>query len=279
MCSLAENIQNITDPVAHGVYQVVTLLGDTLLVADRVQRIDHKIDRNNVDPPPFQADGWHPWREQLAHALNQLEKVIRTIDLVHLAGSAVADHHGGAVHRPRHLAFFAHDFFTLVLGHKVGMVVVLRFFKHILAEYAFVQTRGSNRRHMVEMPRVDGFGELHRVSRAVYIHRDLRFLISLQVINRGQMVEVIHLPFQGFDGLCRYPEFFSFEIAKNRNGPPLGLGVRQPPILPQPRYLFFTFLPDQEMHRSAFALQQLLDQTFTNESCSSRDEIPHTCSC
>ena len=51
MGRLAENIQHVTDAVTHRVYQVKTLFGNRCLVTDVVQRIDHKIDRHNIDAP------------------------------------------------------------------------------------------------------------------------------------------------------------------------------------------------------------------------------------
>jgi hypothetical protein len=56
------------------------------LVADVVQRVDDEVDRHDVDAPAFQAHRRHPGRQHLAHALDQLEEVVRAVDLVHLAG-------------------------------------------------------------------------------------------------------------------------------------------------------------------------------------------------
>ena len=95
-----EDIQHIADTQAVRVHQMKAARGDAGLVADVVEGIDHKIDRHEVDPPAFQADHGHPRRQQLAHALDQLEKIVRTVDLVHLAAAAVAHHQRRAVHRP-----------------------------------------------------------------------------------------------------------------------------------------------------------------------------------
>ena len=147
----AEDVQHLAHAVALRVHQVVALVGNAALVADGVQRVDHKIHRHDVDAPALQADGGHPGRKDLAHALDQLEEVIRPVDLVHLAGLAVTHHHGRAVHRPGNLAFGADDFFALVLGSEVGMLVVLCLLKHVLSEHALVQTSCGNAGHMVEV--------------------------------------------------------------------------------------------------------------------------------
>ena len=90
------------------------------LVRDVVHRIDHVVDRHDIDAPAFDADGRHPRRQHLAHALDQLEEIIRAVDLVHFPGLGIADHHAGAVDAKRHLGFFAHDLLGFVLGAKYG---------------------------------------------------------------------------------------------------------------------------------------------------------------
>ena len=140
----AENIQHIAHPVTHGVNQMKALFGNRGLVADVVQRIDHKINRHNIDPATFEPHRRHPGRQYLAHALDQFEEIVRTVNLVHLAGGAVTHHHCRPKHRPGHLAFLAHDFLALVLGLEVGVVVVFRLFKHVFTKHAFVQPCGCN---------------------------------------------------------------------------------------------------------------------------------------
>ena len=193
---LAEDVEHITNAVTNRVDEVVTLLGDTGLVADHVQRVDDKIHRHDVHAAAFQANRGHPGRQQLAHALDQLEKIIRPVDLVHLAGGAVAHHHGRPVDRPRHLALLAHDFFTFVLGHEIGVFGVFCLLEHVFAKHAFVQTGGGDRAHMMEMPGIDGFGQFHRVARAFDVDGNLAFFVGAQVIHRCQVVEVVDLPLE-----------------------------------------------------------------------------------
>jgi hypothetical protein len=57
MGRLAEDVQHVAHPVTHGVDQVETLGSNAGLVADVVQRVDDKVDRDDVDATAFQADG------------------------------------------------------------------------------------------------------------------------------------------------------------------------------------------------------------------------------
>ena len=96
----AEDLQHLAHAVTHRVYQVVTPVIGVTAVADHIQRAHHKVHRHNIDAPTLQADRGQPGRQPLTQALDQLEKIVGAIHLVHLAGLAVAHHHGRAVHRP-----------------------------------------------------------------------------------------------------------------------------------------------------------------------------------
>eukprot|EP01136_Pigoraptor_vietnamica_P021469 Opistho-1_new@71625 len=52
---LAEDVEHVADAVAHGVHQVETRAAAALLVADVVERVDHEVDRHDVDAPALQA--------------------------------------------------------------------------------------------------------------------------------------------------------------------------------------------------------------------------------
>ena len=187
---LAENVEHVAHAVTHRINQMEALAAGALMMADEIERIHHKIDWNDVDPAAFQPHHRHPRRQQFAYALDQLEKVVRPVDLVHLAGDAMAHHHGGTKHRPGQRAFIAHDFFALVLGLEIGVIVVFSFFEHVFAEHAFIQARSSYRADMVEMTGINRLGKFNRVAGAFNVDGNLAFLVSLQVIHRRQMVEI-----------------------------------------------------------------------------------------
>ena len=267
----AENVQHVTHTVTRGVHQVVTLLGNTLLVADGVECIHHKVHRHDVDPPALQAHHGHPGRQQLAHTLDEFEEVVRAVDLVHLAVGAVTHHHGGPVHRPRHLALLAHDAFTLVFGHEVRVVVVLGLLEHVFAEDAFVQTGGGDGRHMVEVPRVNGLGQLDGVAGAVDVHGHLAFFVRIQVVHGGQVVDMAHSAFQLLDVVRGNTQLLRRQVAKHRHR----TCRAHAPVAAQIGHLGRTFLAQQEVDHRAFALQQLLHKTFANKTCCPCHEILH----
>jgi hypothetical protein len=116
---LAEDVENVPDAIADGVDEMEAALAELRpRVADVVERGDDEVDRDDVDAPAFEADRRHPRRQDLPHALDQLEEVVRAVDLVHLAGLRVADDERRPVHRPRHLALLENDLLALVLGHE-----------------------------------------------------------------------------------------------------------------------------------------------------------------
>ncbi|MNV33782.1 hypothetical protein D3C71_1251630 [compost metagenome] len=271
MGGAAEDVQHVTHAVAHRVHQVEALLGDVRLVADDVERVDHEIHRHDIHAPAFQAHGGQPGRQQLAQPLNELEEVIRPVDLVHLPRCAVAHHHGGAVYRPWHLAVVAHDFFALVFGLKVRMVQPFGLCKHVFAEHALIQACGSDRRDVVEMPGVDGLGQLDRVARAFDVHGHLGLFVSTQVVHRCQVVEMIDLALEFFDVFARNAQLLGRQIAEHRDG----AGRPHTPEATQIGHLVGALLADQEVHHAAFALQQLLDQPLANEPRCPRHEILH----
>ena len=271
MRRLAQDVEHVADAVTHRVNQVVALAAGALTMADVVERVDHEVDRHDVDPAAFQPDHRHPGRQQLAQPLDQLEKIVGSVDLVHLAGDAVAHHHGGAKHRPRDLAFLANDFFALMLGSEVGMIVIFSLFKHVLAEHALVQACRGNRADMMKLPGINGLGKLDRAAGAVNVDCNLAFLIGVQVINRRKVVEMGDLALELFDVFCADPELFAGQVAMHGNGP----GRADAPVRSQGSHFADTFLADQEMNRGAFSLEQLLDQALADEAGGSRDEIMH----
>ena len=238
MRGLAEDVQHITHAVAHGVHQVKTLLVNAWLVTDGAQCRHHKVHRHDVDAPALQTDRRHPGRQQLAHALNELEEVIRAVHLVHLARGAVAHHHGRPVDRPGHLARLAHDFFALVLGSEIRVLVVFGFFKHVLAEHAFVQTSGRDGAHVVEVTRINGFGQLDGVARAFNVDRNLAGLVGTQVVHGGQVIKMINLAFEFFDVIGGDTQLLGGEVAKH------GHHARRTgaPVLAQGTHLVFAGL-------------------------------------
>ena len=194
MRRLADDVEHVADAVAERVDEVEAALVEVgLQVADVVERGDDEIDRDDVDAPALEADRRHPRRQQLAHALDQLEEVVRAVDLVHLAGLRVADDERRPVHRPRHLRFLAHDLLALVLGHEVGVVEALGLVEHVLAKHAFVEPGGGDRADVMQVAGVDRLGELDHRARALDVGRDLRLGVGREVVDGGEVIDVVDL--------------------------------------------------------------------------------------
>ena len=271
MCRLAENIEHVTHAVAHRIHQVIALFGDVLLVADGGQCIHHKVDWHDVDAPAFQPNRGQPRRQQLAHALDQLEKIVGAVDLVHFPRRTVTHHHGGSVNRPGHLALLAHNFFALMLGHEIRVLVVFGLLEHVLTEHAFVQPRRRDRTHMVKMGSVNGFGQLNGVARALNIHGNLTCLVGAQVVHRSQVIKVVDLALEGFDVVRSHTQLFDVQVAKYRHH----AGRAHAPVLPQISHLALALLANQKVHHRAFALKQFFDEPLANEAGRTGDEILH----
>ena len=82
MSSPGKQVKHFTNPFWLGVGQVETLTIQFCLVCDEYRGIYHVIDRHNIDTTAFKTQGRHPGRYHFAHLLDQLEEVVRTIDLV-----------------------------------------------------------------------------------------------------------------------------------------------------------------------------------------------------
>ncbi len=140
-----------------------------------VDGIDDEVDRHDIDPPSLDTDGWHPRRQQLPHALDQLEEIVRTVDLVHFAGLAVANDQAGPVDAPGDASLLPDDSFRIVLGLEIRMLDILGFLEHVLAEHALVQAGSGDRTDVLEAAGADRVGQRNRVARAVYVGGDLLF--------------------------------------------------------------------------------------------------------
>ena len=90
-----------------------------------------------------------PRRQHCAHLLDELEEVIRSVDLVDVTGLRIADDEARAVDAERPLAFLAHDSLRIMLGLEVGVIEVLGFVEHVLAEHAVVEAGRRDGTHVV----------------------------------------------------------------------------------------------------------------------------------
>ena len=268
---LGEDVEHVADAIRRRIDQVERLLVAVLRMRDVVDRIDDEVDRHDVDATAFDADRRHPRRQEAAHALDQLEEVVRSVDLVHLAGLAVAHDQARAIDAPGHLRFLADDLFRVVLGGEVRVIEVLGLVEHVLAEHALVHAGRGDRGNVLEDAGLDLVGERHRVLRAVDVGDDLALCVRLQVVDGRQVEEMLDLAGQFLLVGLGHSEHRLAQVTDDRHGTFLG-GL---PVLEQRRHLVEALLAHEEVDRRAAAGEQFLDEALADETGRAGDEVRH----
>ena len=161
-----ENIENVADAtrVRIGKVKAATVL--PLQVGEMVEGARDEIDRNQIDPAALQPDARRPRRQVPAHLLDQLEKVVGPVDLIHFAVAGISDHDARPINAPRQAALVADHLFGFMLAGEIRVIQILGFLEHVLAEHALVKPGGRNRTDMVKAPGADLLGEPHRIASA-----------------------------------------------------------------------------------------------------------------
>jgi hypothetical protein len=128
-----------------------------------------------------------------AHFLDQLEKIVGSIDLVDFAGLGVSDDDARPIHPPGMLQLRRTSGLGIMLGAKIRMIEAGRFLEHVLAKRALIQTGRRNRGCVVKTLGLDRLGKLDGVAGAVDIGRLVVLLRSAQVVDRRQVEKVLDL--------------------------------------------------------------------------------------
>ena len=191
-----EDVENVADAARVRIGQVEAAAVLPLEMGQMVERARDEIDRNQIDPPALQPDARHPRRQQPAHLLDQLEEVIRPVDLIHFAVAGISDHDAGPIDAPRQSAFVADDLLGFVLAGEIRVIQVLGFLEHVLAEHAFVEPGGRDRTDMVKALGADLLGEAHRIARALDIGRHFHLGVGVDRVDRSEMEHVIDRAFE-----------------------------------------------------------------------------------
>jgi hypothetical protein len=144
------------------------------LVGDVVHRGGDVVDRHDVRVAELGPDEREPLRQPPTELLDELEEVVRPVDLVHLAGLRVADDDRRAVHPPRHGGLLARDLLGLELRAVVRRRELLALVEVVLAEQALEVARGRDRRRVVQAAGLDRVGELDGVPGAATLSCSLR---------------------------------------------------------------------------------------------------------
>ena len=243
---------------------------ETPLVREVIERVRDKVDGYDVDASAFDADRRHPGRKDLPQLLDQLEEIVRPVDLVDEPGPGVADDEARPIDAPRPLVLVAHDPFGHMLGLEVRMVELLGFLEHVLAERAFVEAGRGDRAHVVEAARANGFRELDRVARSVDVGLLLGFGARGEIVNRREMEHMLDLVLELLELRVRHAKITLREIADYGDHP---VFVDAPGLAQRCEFLLRS-LADQNMDRIA-ALEQIFDQKAADETGAAGDEISH----
>ena len=241
------------------------------LVSDVVDRGGDVVDRDDVDLAALDPDDRQPGRGHPPQPLQGLEEVVGPVDLVDLPGARVADHDPRPVDPPGPLALVADQPLGLVLGAEVGVVVELfGLVEHVLDPDALVEAGGGNRADLVEAARLERPAELDRVARPLDVGDLLRLGIGGQVVDRGEVEEVVDFPPHRHQVLLRDTESGLGEIAGDRDDPgPVGAEAG-----PQLLQAAARPGPHQGVDRP-LPLQQFLDQIAADETRGAGYEIAH----
>ena len=267
---LGEDVEHLADAVRRGVGQVEALAVEALLVREEVHGIDDIVDGDDVDAPAFDSDHRHPRRQHLAHPLDELEKVVRTVDLVDVAGLRIADDEAGTINAERALAVVADHPFGIVLGLEIRVVEVLGLVEHVLAKNAVIKSSGSDGTDVVEAAHGQRLRALHRVPCAIDVGRLLLFGTRLQVVDGGEVKEVLDLALELLQVGVGEAEIPFRQVADDGDDILFG----RSPLGPQRVELLQRPLAHQDIDRLA-ARQQLAHEKLPDEAGRAGDEISH----
>jgi hypothetical protein len=151
------------------------------------------------------------------------------------------------------------------------VVETLGLVEHVLAEHAFVHARGGDRRHVLEHACLDGIGERHRVPRAVDVGDDLAVGVRLQVVDGGEVEEVLDLSRELLLVGLRYAAQRLAEVAEDRNRAVLADLL----VFEQRRDLVPALRAYEEVNDGAPPGQQFLDEAPADESRGAGDKVGH----
>ena len=158
-----------------------------------------------------------------------------------------------------------------MLGHEIGVIQALGFFKHVFAENTFIEACGRDARHVVHVAGINRLGKLHHVARAFDVHSNLAFGIGRQVIHRGQVINVVDAALERLDVVSANAQLFGRQVTAHGYGPCLA----RTPVVKQRADLALTARAHQKMHCAATARQKCLDQTLANKTRGAGDEVMH----
>ncbi len=227
------------------------------------------VDRHEVGVAEVDPDQRQPCGKGVAQQLEDREQEVGTVDLVHRAGLAVADHDRRPVDPPRHRGLLAHELLgeelRAVVRRGQGLVLV----EHRLVERTVVLPGDGDRADLVEAADLQRPGELERVAGAADVHDLVGLVVRGHVVDRGQMEEVVDVAAVLVHPRVVDPEPLGGQLADDGHHP-LGVPELDHRLEPGQRAL-----ADEDEDRPLAVLEQLLDEMSPDEPGGARDEVRH----
>ena len=151
-----ERVQRAARGHRVGVDQVVGVAGKVGVgqVGDVVHRLGHEVHRHDRGLAALGPSQREPCGQRAAQLLEQVEHVVRAVDLVHDARLGVAHDHARPVHQRLGLDVAPHHGLGLVLGPVVVVGQLLVLVEHVLLEHALVGPGHGDRADVMEAPHV-----------------------------------------------------------------------------------------------------------------------------
>ena len=266
MGGTAELVRDVAEALRGGVGEVEGLAVEAVLVPDRIQRTRDEVDGDDVDLSTLQPDERHPRWDRIAHALDQLERVVGSVDAVGLAGLRRADDEAGAID-PVTQVGLAHQALRLVLRAVVRMVKGLPFREHRLGELALRLASGNSDRADVVQAGADLLGELDHVACAADVGALVILGGSFKVVDGRQVVDVGALELGSVPG--RDPQQGQGDVPAQRSQ-----AVARAERIDQGFQPLARRGPHEDV-RCAAAFGQLAEEVAADESRASSDQPDH----
>ena len=267
---LGEEVEHVDGALRLGVDQVEGLAVAVRQVGQVVHRLGHEVDRDHVGVAEVDAHQRRPRGERVAQRLEHREEVVGPVDLVHLAGLGVPDHHRGPVDPEGHRRLLAHDLLRLELRAVVRRGQALVDVEHRLVPEAVVVTGRGDGGHLVEAAGVEVGGELEGVAGAADVEALVLLVGGGHVVDRGQVEEVVDRALVLLDPGGVDPEGRLLEVPGDQVHPP-----GMPPALDQALHAPGRAGSGQDEHLALAVVQELLDEESPDEPGGASDEVGH----
>ena len=237
-------------------------------VDERIHRLDDVVDRDEVGRAEVRADQWQPAGPgEVPDPGERLHQVVRTVDLVDVAGRRVADDDGRTVDPPRDRRLLSDQPLRLVLGGVVGRGQVLALGEHVLGEAPDVLPGDRDRADVVQAAGAEGVGDLDHPAGALDVGLAVALVVGGHVVQRCQVHDVID-PAERLAGGGGQAQRRLGQVTDEREDPVPAVEPGRERLEPGHRVG-----PDQYVHRRLRTTQQPLQQVPSEKACPAGDQV------